>query len=217
MSVLVRCWGDYACFTRPEMKADRVSYDVMTPSAARGIMEAIYWHPGITWNIQKIWVRKPINFVNIRRNELKNIMGSTALVSAITTNSMLDVCDTNGQHTLRASTILTDVEYYIQAYVNVDEQKCCHSAQTVNAIIMKRLCKGKCYHRPYFGCREFPAHFELASSVSDCPSELMGRRDLSWMLWDLDYPGNGKQPKPLFFRPIMVDGLIEVPKKGDFA
>ena len=215
MSVLVRCWGDHACFTRPEMKAERVSYDVMTPSAARGVLEAIYWHPGITWHIQKIWVRKPIQFLNIRRNELKTIMNSKALFSAITRSGPLDACDTNEQRTQRASTILNDVEYYIQAYVDVNEQECGHSSKTINAMISERLYKGKCYHTPYFGCREFPAYFEIAESVPECPQELKGSRDLNWMLWDLDYSVG--QPSPLFFRPVMTDGLIEVPERGDLS
>ena len=211
MSVLIRCWGDHACFTRPELKAERVSYDVMTPSAARGIMEAIYWHPGVTWHIQKIWVRKPIQFMNVRRNELKTIMNSRALFSALTKNGPLETCNPDDRRTQRSSMILNDVEYYIQAYVDIDEQKCCHLPQTVNAMITRRLRRGQCYHRPYFGCREFPAHFEVAESVPECPAELAGSRDLGLILWDIDY--SREQPMSLYFHSIMVDGLIEVPER----
>ncbi len=213
MPFMVHCWGDYACFTRPEMKVERVSYDVMTPSAARGVMEAIYWHPGVTWHIQRIWVRKPIQFMNIRRNELKTIMSGDVLFNDIKKSRTLSVCDTNEQRTQRAASILHDVDYYIQAYVDVDEQRCGHTTYAINDIISKRLNRGKCYHRPYFGCREFPAQFEIARFVPECPEELKDMRDLSWMLWDFDY--SKEQPKPLFFRPIMDDGLIEVPKRGD--
>ena len=215
MTFLVRCWGNYACFTRPELKAERVSYDVMTPSAARGIMEAIYWHPGVTWKIENIWVRKPIKFTNVRRNELKNVMNGKAIVNAILNGGTLDVCDTNAQRTQRAAMILENVEYYIQASAIIDEQVCGHTEYDVNAIILRRLREGKCYHRPYFGCREFPVFFEKVESVSECPKELKGTQDMNWMLWDFDYPKPGKQPKPVFFRPTMKDGLIEIPERRD--
>lgn len=215
MSVLVHCWGKYACFTRPEMKAERVSYDVMTPSAARGIMDAIYWHPGVSWVIQRIWVRKPVKFTNIRRNELKSVMNGKAVVSAIMKSDVLPTCNPNDDRTQRASMVLKDVDYYIQAYVTVDEQRCGHTAQEVDRMIVKRLEKGQCYHRPCFGCREFPVQFEMTDEIPPCPEELVGEQDLNWMFWDFNYGKPGSQPKPLFFRPVMKDGLIEVPERGD--
>lgn len=216
MSVLIRCWGDYACFTRPEMKAERVSYDVMTPSAARGILDAVYWHDGIKWVVDRIWARKPVKFVSIRRNELKNVMNGKSVIKAIRENSFPDTCDTNEQRTQRASLVLRDVEYYIKAHFDIDESVYDGPEAKAYAVITQRLKKGACYHHPYFGCREFPASFEAAESVPACPNELKGERDLNWMLWDWDYGSDpGSQPVPLFFRPVMKDGCIDIPKRGD--
>lgn len=217
---LVHCWGDYACFTRPEFRTERFSYDVMTPSAARGILEAIYWHPGVTWHVQKIWVCKPIKFMNFQRIELKTLMSTKALINAVTKNEPFKLCNADEQSTIRSSTVLRDVEYYIQADIDVDSQICDRRDNDIRKIIVKRLTKGKCYHRPYFGCREFPAHFELATSVPNCPADFRGCRDLGWMFWDYDY--TKQRPQPIFFHPYMINGLIEItqvviPKGGELS
>lgn len=214
MSVLVRCWGDYACFTRPEMKAERVSYDVMTPSAARGILDSIYWHPGMTWIIDKIWVCKPIKFAGVRRNELKSLLNAEKMLTAIKTNGELPVCDTNEDRTQRASLILKDVEYVIQAHFEVDDSII--DANKVQAIVTRRLDAGSSYGNPYFGCREFPAYFERVLTEPDCSGVFSDTRDLGWMLWDMDY-SDKNDPKPLFFRAEMINGCIEVPKRGQVS
>lgn len=210
MPILVHCWGDFACFTAPDFRAERVSYEVMTPSAARGILEAVYWHPGVTWHVQRIWVCKPIKFISFQRNELKTYMNSRVLADAVIKGKPFPVCNADDQHTIRSSTVLRDVEYYIQAYVDVDVQKCAHRVHDVEEIIVKRFAEGRCYHRPYFGCREFPADFELATSVPECPNELKGARDLDWMFCDYDY--SKQKPTPIVYHPIMINGLIEVPE-----
>lgn len=213
MSVLIHCWGDYACFTRPELKVERYSYDVITPSAARGILEAIFWHPGITWNIEDIWVRSPIKFINIRRNEVKNLMDTATLIRSINDNSIMPSCDTNEQRTQRSATILKNVDYYIQAWADVNEKAYHHSKQNADEIIMKRMKRGASYGYPYFGCREFPVNYEPVYEIPMCPSELRGEIDLGNMLYDLDY--RKKQPKPYFYHPVMRDGHIRVPGREE--
>lgn len=207
MPVLIRCWGDYACFTRPEMKAERVSYDVMTPSAARGILDAIYWHPGLTWVVERIWVCKPIRFMSINRNELKSIMNCQAVVHAIDAKSELPTCDPAFDHTPRASLILKDVEYVVQAHLEADATV--PDLDKVQRIVDKRLARGACYSRPYFGCREFPVQFER---VHQAPMGVFGDKDFGWMLWDMDYHAKGG-PQPLFFRAMMQNGCITVPDR----
>ena len=213
MSVLIRCWGDFALFTRPEMKVERVSYDVMTPSAARGILDAIYWHDGVKWIVEEIYVRKPVKFASIRRNELKSLMNTKGVLTAIQSDGVLPTVDTDADRTQRAALVLKDVEYYIKAYAKVDEAVYGGPKAKADAIIMQRLQRGGCYHHPYFGCREFPVQFELVDEVPPCPEGLLGDMDLNWMLWDWDY--QYEQPKPIFFRPMMHDGRIVVPERGD--
>jgi len=192
--IKLRVWGDYACFTRPEMKVERVSYDVMTPSAARGILEAIYWKPAIKWIIDKIHVIKPVKFKNIRRNELKSKMSERAGGVFI-----------EDDHTQRASVILTDVEYIIEAHFDVTGKD---DAEPIKhkEMFERRAKKGQCFHHPYFGCREFPVSFELVNG--DIPiSELKGELDLAYMLYDIDFKNN---MQALFFRAKMKDGIIDL-------
>ena len=216
MSVIVHLWGPFACFTRPEVRAERVSYDVITPSAARGILDSIYWHEGIKWEVQDIYVRKPVKFLNIRRNELKGGVPARAVMSAISDNGVLPVCDTNGQRTQRASRILKDVDYYIRACYHVDGNAYDGPEAKAAKIIMTRLSRGKCYSRPYFGCREYEANFELVDEIPPCPPELQYEADLSWTLFDRDYDNpKNDGPDPRFYRPVMKDGHIMVPGRGE--
>lgn len=203
--VVLRVWGDFACFTRPEMKVERVSYDVITPSAARGILEAIYWKPQIRWVIDRIHVLKPIRFTNIRRNEVADKIPPRNIQQAMSSGKgelTLFIEDSRQQ---RAAMVLRGVEYVLEAHFDIvsgDENPGKHLDQ-----FNRRARDGACYHRPYFGCREFPAQFELAAE-SIPPSVLMGEKDLGWMLHDIDF---GKNMEPRFFRAIMRDGVIEVP------
>ena len=206
--IKLRIWGDRACFTRPEMKVERVSYDVPTPSAIRGILEAIYWKPAIRWQIDRIHVMKPIKFENIRRNEL----GSKLSVLKIT-KAMKDGVSTvetfiEDDRLQRASMILKNVEYIIEAHFEFLNNEDNNEAKHLD-IFNRRARKGQCFHQPCFGCREFPVNFELQKDVIPTP-ELTGEKDLGFMLYDMDF-SDKKNIKAMFFRPVMINGTIEIP------
>ena len=212
MSIKLEVWGDYALFTRPEMKVERVSYDVMTPSAARGLIEAIYWHPGIQWTIDRIIVCNPIRFTNIRRNEVKATVSARAARTVMEhgTGELFLSASENIQQ--RAALVLRDVRYVIEAHFDMTA----NAAPSDNSgkfqdIAKRRIRKGQFYHQPYFGCREFPANFRLCEAVSPCPSDLLGELDLGLMLLDLDYT-NPENIQPMFFRAVLHDGILEVPR-----
>ena len=211
MPIQVEVWGDYACFTRPVMKTERVSYDVMTPSAARGLLESIYWHPGLRWVIDRIHVCAPIRFTNIRRNEVKVVYvpqhHSRALLNALRRGEVQlplpffhhGLCPAGAN------------DYVIDAHFDMtDAAAPGDNPGKFQDIIKRRLEKGQCYSMPYFGTREFPAQFRRCTELPPCPDELKGTRDLGWMLWDLDYsdPAN---ITPKFFRASLVDGVMTVP------
>lgn len=206
-------WGDRACFTRPEMKAERVSYDVITPSAARGILEAIHWKPAIRWVIDSIQVLNPIRFESIRRNEL----GSKLPVNSIT-KGIKDKCTAGitkfieDDRQQRATTLLRDVAYVITAHFELtDKANTDENAGKHLDIFNRRAKRGQYFHMPCMGNREFPAYFELVQNDQEFESalELKGEKDLGWMLHDIDF-ANGNTP--LFYRAVMRDGLIEVPE-----
>lgn len=212
MSIKLEVWGDYALFTRPEMKVERVSYDVMTPSAARGLIEAIYWHPGIQWTIDRIIVCNPIRFTNIRRNEVKATVSAHAARTVMEhgTGELFLSASENIQQ--RAALVLRDVRYVIEAHFDMTA----NAAPSDNSgkfqdIAKRRIRKGQFYHQPYFGCREFTANFRLCEAVSPCPSDLLGERDLGLMLLDLDYT-NPENIQPMFFRAVLHDSVLEVPR-----
>lgn len=217
VQLLVR--GDYACWTRPEMKAERVSYDVMTPSGARGILEAIYWKPQIRWVVDRIRVFRPICLTNIRRNEVA-VAGKTG--HKISTDKIKSLMKGGGEalcvyadehRQQRASLLLKDVCYGIEARFDIlDATEEGGQANPEPAgkhldIFNRRLKKGQCFHRPYLGTREFAAHFEPVGEWPECPEELRGERDLGFMLHDIDF-ADGMTPR--FFRARMVDGVIDV-------
>jgi CRISPR-associated protein Cas5d len=201
MSIALRVWGPLACFTRPEMKAERVSYDVITPSAARGILEAIYWKPQIRWSISAIHVMGPIRFMSLRRNEVgsKVPAGSVAASMKAGRGSLGLVADEARQQ--RATLALRDVEYVIQArFEVVDPRESNGQVLTDPAakhlrVFNDRARAGQCFQRPYFGCREFACDFELIegpiprSSLAGTPD---GNRDLGFMLHDLDFAPDPK-------------------------
>lgn len=209
--VRLEVWGDYACFTRPEMKVERVSYDVMTPSAARGILEAIHWKPAIRWIIDRIQILKPIRFQSIRRNEVgsKIPVGnvSKAIKSASIASLHLFVDEDRQQ---RAATVLFDVAYIIDAHFELTDKAGTDDSEGKHLdIFNRRAAKGQCFHRPCLGAREFPAAFALPNEPPPpVPPALTGERDLGWMLHDIDFE-NGMTPH--FFRAVMRDGVIEVP------
>ena len=202
--IKIRVWGDYALFTRPEMKVERVSYDVMTPSAARGILEAINWKPAISWIVDRIHVLRPIRFENIRRNELANRVA----VSNTDMKGEKPICRyIEDDRQQRASMVLKDVEYMIEAHFDFNGNEDKNPGKHL-AIFKRRVKKGQCFHRPYFGCREFPVQFEWCKEPSLTP--FTGEQDLGFMLHDIDFT---KDNTPQFFRAIMQDGIIDCRKE----
>lgn len=204
--VKLKVWGEYACFTRPEMKVERVSYDVMTPSAARGILEAIYWKPSITWIIDRIHVLNPMRFDNIRRNELARKLAVGTVKKAMNDSRSPVETFIEDDRQQRAAMVLRDVCYVIEAHFDFNGDEDNLPAKHKD-IFERRARKGKCFHQPYFGCREFPASFVLIEG--DVPnSKLSGNQDLGWMLHDIDFENNMEAK---FFRAGMRDGVIDVP------
>lgn len=201
----LKIWGDYACFTRPEMKVERVSYDVITPSAARGILEAIYWQHAIRWIVDRIHVLKPPKFTNIRRNEVGcKLLGSNVKKAMKNGGELSIFVEENRQQ--RAAMVLTNVEYVIEAHYELTGKPDDNPGRH-HCVFERRAKEGQCFHQPVMGCREFPAHFELLEGEIP-PSPLTGRCELGWMLHDIDFE-NGSKPK--FFRAVMENGIIEVP------
>jgi CRISPR-associated protein Cas5d len=209
--IRMQAWGEWACFTRPEMKVERVSYDVMTPSAARGILEAIYWKPEIRWIIDRITVLNPIRFASIRRNEVseKIARGTAAAVMKSGAGDLgIDSTDIKIRQQ-RASLLLRKVAYLIDAHFEIvsgAENVAKHLDQ-----FKRRARRGACFTRPYLGCREFAADFALVEDEDAIPQpdeSLLGERDLGWMLHDIDF-GGAKEAR--FFRAQMRDGIIKVP------
>lgn len=207
--IKLKVWGDYACFSRPEMKVERVSYDIITPSAARGIMEAIYWKPAIRWVIDKITVINPIKFENIRRNELLGRMSMSAVKKAYMGNKDIRIYQSTDSIVQRASLVLKDVCYYIDAHFELTEKAGeTDTKEKHYNIVLRRAKKGQCFHTPYFGCREFPANFELAEDEKLTSYYENIEKDLGFMLWDIDF---NNEMSPLFFRPTMINGVIGIP------
>lgn len=210
MPISLEVWGDYACFTRPEMKVERVSYDIMTPSAARGLLEAIFWHPGMCWIIDRIQVCNPIRFTNIRRNEVKETISSRTVKTVMEKgkgNLYLAVTE----HQQRAAMILKDVRYVIDAHFEMTKNAAADdNTGKFQEMTRRRIEKGQFYHQPYFGVREFPANFRLCEKRPSIPDEFQGEKDLGWMLLDMDY-SNPADIRPMFFRAVMRDGVVEVP------
>ena len=203
--VKLKVWGDYACFTRPEMKVERVSYDVMTPSAARGILEAIYWKPAIVWIIDRIHVLQKIRFDNVRRNELASKIAVGTVNAAMKDGKSPVEVFIEEDRQQRAAMILRDVSYVIEAHFDFTGTEDNNPAKH-KEIFDRRAERGQCFHQPYLGCREFSASFELIADVSK--SKLTGKQDLGWMLHDMDFE-NDMEAK--FFRAVMNNGVIDVP------
>lgn len=213
MSVKMEVWGDYALFSRPEMKVERVSYDVMTPSAARGILEAVLWHPGMKWIVDRIYVCSPIRFTNIRRNEVKDTVSARNVRTAMAKGCEGLYLVTSESIQQRAAMVLRDVHYVIEAhFVMTDKAAESDSPAKFQSMMQRRLEKGQFYHQPCFGVREFPANFKPCTERPECPEELRGEKDLGWMLLDMDY-SDPENIQPLFFRAVLRDGVLEVPDR----
>lgn len=197
----LRVWGRNACFTRPEMKVERVSYDVMTPSAARGILEAIVWKPAILWQVERIDVLKPIHWESVRRNEVGSVMSPRT-----------DGLFIEDQRQQRAGLFLRDVDYVIHAHFEMTDKA--GPEDTVikfQEMFMRRASQGQCFHRPYFGCREFAVDFTLIRHDEPLPDPISETRDLGFMLYDMDFVGEATIP--LWFRARLENGKLSVPPR----
>jgi len=226
--------GDYALFSRPEMKVERVSYDVMTPSAARGVLEAIYWKPQIRWIIDEIHVLNPFRFTNIRRNEVSSkiaVKGGTGVNAAMANPEIRPAMDVAENRQQRASLLLKDVAYLIKARVHLLDTRLEKDGPELPAneaagkhleMFKRRALKGQAFQQPYFGCREFPVRFELIDNGADLPKPhpdfITGQpKDLGFMLHDIEFEQDRatkkvKSTTPHFFRATMTDGVILVPE-----
>lgn len=230
-------WGDYACFTRPEMKVERVSYDVMTPSAARAIYESILWKPAIRWHVTRIEVLNKIKWISVRRNEV----GRT--ISVPTAKQMEGVLGApmgifiEDERQQRAGLFLRDVKYRLHAYFDFippEERKANRSilpeawadqqeetefirkdetSAKYAAMFERRARKGQCFHRPYLGCREFACDFRLVDPAEELTAPINETRDLGYMLYDMDFGVDRDNPKPLFFRAAIEHGVINTDRR----
>ena len=229
-------WGDYACFTRPEMKVERVSYDLITPSAARAIFEAILWKPAIRWHISKIEILNPIKWTSVRRNEVSRKMTDPTkaqLSGKFDTHTGFFIEEERQQ---RAGLFLRDVRYRIYAkfefiptqnrkynraassefwaddqeqmqFVQADEKEAKYAA-----MFERRAKKGQCFHRPYLGCREFACNFKLVNSTTETISPISETRDLGFMIYDMNFE-DINNPTPLFFKAEIKNGVVLVPSR----
>lgn len=212
--VKLHIWGDYACFTRPEMKVERVSYDIITPSAARGILEAVHWKPAIRWVVDKIHVLKPVRFESIRRNEVGSKISASKVsggMSRKSTEGLYSLIEEDRQQ--RASTVLRDVAYIIEAHFELTDKAGVEDNVGKHLdIFNRRARKGQCYQQPCMGVREFPAYFSLLENDDSLPecqlTDEQKKRDLGWMLHDIDF-ADGMTPR--FFRAELIEGVVTVP------
>ncbi len=216
----IEVWGDYACFTRPELKVERVSYDVMTPSAARNIFQAIFWKPAINWIVKRIEVLSPIKWISVKRNEVAK--------TASTSGSGVFI---ESERQQKSGMLLKDVRYRIYAELDfipvgkrpprerksklsdTEEERAFRADENpakYNAIFERRASKGQCFTTPYLGCREFSANFRLVSDGEELPPPISETRDLGIMLFDMDFT-DMKNPMPMFFRAKLENGVLNVP------
>jgi CRISPR-associated protein Cas5d len=201
--------GPFACFTRPEMKVERVSYDVMTPSAARSIFEAILWKPAIRWRVYRIEVLKPIRWINLRRNEVSAVVSTRNVQQAMTAGSGQLALYIEDERQQRAGYFLRDVAYRIHADLSL-APGCAEPLMKYTEMFARRATKGQCVNQPYLGCREFAAAFSLVTPDAPAVKPIVDSRELGWMLHDLDFTHPG-DPQPRFFNAKMVAGVVEVP------
>ncbi len=207
-------WGPMACFTRPELKVERVSYDVITPSAARAIFEAIFWKPAIHWQVTKIEVLNPIKWTSVRRNE----------VGAVASKNPIYIEDKRQQ---KNSLLLKDVRYRIWAKLEFipqrkrigqpelfDKEHNDENPAKYNAMFERRASKGQCFNQPYLGTRECVASFRLVNpETEELPNPISESRDFGIMLYDMDFEQDLKNPSAMFYRARMENGTIIVPSK----
>lgn len=210
--IKLEVWGDYALFTKPEFKAERFSYDVMTPSAARAILEAIYWKPAIKWNVNKIHVINEVKFSSVKRNEVGNPISYSKVISAMKNNDTKGFFkDVNTDRQQRFSMILKDVRYVIEAEFEMTEKAGSDETEAKHiSVARRRMSAGQTFNQPYFGCREFSANFCLLENA--VPESFYKGKvvDLGMMLYDINYK-NSRTPE--FFQASMIDGVINTRRK----
>jgi CRISPR-associated protein Cas5d len=209
--IVIRVRGEYALFTRPEMKVERVSYDVITPSAARGIIEAVYWKPAIRWVIDRIHVLNEIEFTNIRRNEVSDKIPTDRAQRVMNGRDEPLFLASNEARQQRAAMVLKNVDYVLEAHFEILPAKA-GAEDTVEKhynMALRRLRKGQYYSAPCLGTREFGAKVELIEDGNIPKSTLSGKQDLGWMLYDLDF-NDPQDIKPQFFKAEMLDGIIDL-------
>lgn len=211
--IALHVWGDFGCFTRPEMKVERVSYDVMTPSAARGILDAIHWKPAIAWTIDRIHVLKPIRFQTFRRNEVGSKIPAQKARTAINRDTLEGLgLAVDGDRQQRATIALRDVAYVIEAHFDLTGRANGEDTPGKHReMFTRRAGKGQCFHQPCLGCREFTANFELVEGAMPrhaLPPD-QANRDLGWMLYDIDFKNDNRAK---FFRARLEDGVLDLTK-----
>jgi CRISPR-associated protein Cas5d len=191
------------------MKVERVSYDVATPSSARGILEAILWKPAIRWEILQIDVLNPIKWESVRRNEVGTVIPVGSVKTAMKRGEGELGLFIEKERQQRAGLLLRDVAYVIHARFKLTERAGSEDSVTkFEQMFIRRASKGQCFHRPYFGCREFPVAFEFIPREAEVQPVITETRDLGWMLYDMDY--SMEQPMPQFFHAIMKNGCIDL-------
>ena len=192
------------------MKVERVSYDVMTPSAARAVFEAVLWKPAIRWRVHRIEVLKPIRWINLRRNEVSAVVSTRNVQQAMTAGSGTLGLYIEDERQQRAGYFLRDVAYRLHADLSLVLGRPGEPLMKYTEMFARRVTKGQCVNQPYLGCREFSAAFHLVASDTPAVTPINETRELGWMLHDLDFT-NPADPQPRFFNAKMVAGVIEIP------
>lgn len=211
MGYKIRVFGDRALFSRPELKVERYSYDIPTPSALVGIVESVYWHPGLKYVIDRVKVINRIERISVKRNELKSKISAQKVRTVLEGKNELLYIDRNRDIAMRNSSILTNVEYVIEYHFELVPEKMNESDSEAKfaSIINRRIEKGQCYKQPYFGCREFPAYFERATGEEESYYKDEAEKDFGLMLYGMDY-SDPQQYTPLFFNAVMKNGIVEM-------
>jgi len=209
-SLRLRARGPLACFTRPELKVERVSYPVMTPSAARGLLEAVLWKPAIRWQIERIHVLSEIRFTSFRRNEVST-KASAPTAAMVREGGTVHSFFADDDRAQRNTVALRDVDYVVEAFFTMtDRAGPGDNVIKFEEIFQRRVDKGQTFHQPYFGCREFDAEILPAT---DAPAPLDDSRHLGLMLWDIEYAP--RRNRPLFFDARLEHGVLEIPPSPD--
>ena len=204
--------GPFACFTRPEMKVERVSYDVITPSAARAVFEAICWKPAIRWHIRRIEVLTPIRWISVRRNEVGAKISVANVKKAMNGNATPLALYIEDERQQRAGLFLRDVRYRLHAeFVMTDAAGASDNVGKFADMFRRRAEKGQCVNQPYLGCREFACDFRLIGKDAAPEPAIDESRDLGFMLHDMDFEADPAMPPPKFFRARLEKGVIAVP------